>query len=164
MLELDASQIQMGRVAANKGEALAMLGDALTRAGLANPAYLEGLQAREAQGSTFLGQGIAIPHGTPQTRDQVLRTGVSLIQFPGGVDWGNGQQVYLAIAIAAQSDEHLHLLQLLTRALGEGDLSQALREAREPAQILELLQGAPQALALDGQLVALAQPAEDFDE
>ena len=70
----------------------------------------------------------------------------------------------LAIAIAAQSDEHLHLLQLLTRALGEGDLSQALREAREPAQILELLQGAPQALALDGQLVALAQPAEDFDE
>lgn len=164
MLELDASQIQMGRVAANKGEALAMLGDALTRAGLANPAYLEGLQAREAQGSTFLGQGIAIPHGTPQTRDQVLRTGVSLIQFPDGVDWGNGQQVYLAIAIAAQSDEHLHLLQLLTRALGEGDLSQALREAREPAQILELLQGAPQALALDGQLVALAQPAEDFDE
>lgn len=43
-------------------------------------------------------------------------------------------------------------------------MSQALREAREPAQILELLQGAPQALALDGQLVALAQPAEDFDE
>ena len=164
MLELDASQIQMGRAAANKGEALAMLGDALASAGLATPAYLEGLQAREAQGSTFLGQGIAIPHGTPQTRDQVLRTGVSLIQFPAGVDWGNGQQVYLAIAIAAQSDEHLHLLQLLTRALGEGDLSQALREASEPAQILELLQGAPQALALDGQLVALGQPAEDFDE
>ncbi len=164
MLELDASQIQMGRVAANKDEALAMLGDALASAGLATAAYLEGLRAREAQGSTFLGQGIAIPHGTPQTRDQVLRTGVCLIQFPAGVDWGNGQLVHLAIAIAAQSDEHLHLLQLLTRALGEGDLSQALREAREPAQILELLQGAPQALALDGQLVALGQPAEDFDE
>ena len=85
MLELDASQIQMGRAAANKGEALAMLGDALASAGLATAAYLEGLQAREAQGSTFLGQGIAIPHGTPQTRDQVLRTGVSLIQFPAGV-------------------------------------------------------------------------------
>lgn len=164
MLELDASQIQMGRAAANKDEALAMLADALASAGLATAAYLDGLQAREHQGSTFLGQGIAIPHGTPQTRDQVLRTGVSLIQFPAGVDWGDGQRVYLAIAIAAQSDEHLHLLQLLTRALGEGDLSQALREAGEATQILELLQGAPQALALDGQLVALGQAAEDFDE
>jgi phosphoenolpyruvate-protein phosphotransferase len=164
MLELDASQIQMGRQAADKQAALAMLGEALAAAGLATADYLAGLQAREAQGSTFLGQGIAIPHGTPQTRDQVLRTGVCLIQFPEGVDWGNGQQVYLAIAIAAQSDEHLHLLQLLTRALGEGDLSQALREARTPGQIVELLQGAPQALALDGQLVGLGLPAEDFDE
>ena len=164
MLELDASQIQMGRQAADKQAALAMLAEALAAAGLASSDYLAGLQAREAQGSTFLGQGIAIPHGTPQTRDQVLRTGVCLIQFPEGVDWDNGQQVYLAIAIAAQSDEHLHLLQLLTRALGEGDLSQALREARTPEQIVELLQGAPQALALDGQLVGLGLPAEDFDE
>lgn len=164
MLELDASQIQMGRQAADKAAALAMLGDALAAGGLATPFYLDGLQAREAQGSTYLGQGIAIPHGTPQTRDQVLRTGVRLIQFPEGVDWGDGQQVYLAIAIAAQSDEHLHLLQLLTRALGEGDLSQALREARTPEQIVELLQGAPQALALDGQLVSLGLHAEDFDE
>ncbi|WP_036988680.1 PTS sugar transporter subunit IIA, partial [Pseudomonas sp. EGD-AK9] len=107
MLELDASQIQMGGQAADKQAVLAMLGEALAAAGLATADYLAGLQAREAQGSTFLGQGIAIPHGTPQTRDQVLRTGVCLIQFPDGVDWGNGQQVYLAIAIAAQSDEHL---------------------------------------------------------
>jgi phosphocarrier protein FPr len=164
MLELDASQIQMGRHAADKAQALAMLSEALVEGGLASADYLQGLQAREAQGSTFLGQGVAIPHGTPQTRDQVLRTGVRLIQFPEGVDWGDGQQVYLAIAIAAQSDEHLYLLQLLTRALGEGDLSQALRQAREPEHIVELLQGAPQALALDGQLVGLGLQVEDFDE
>ena len=164
MLELDASQIQMGCHAADKAQALAMLSEALVEGGLATAAYLQGLQAREAQGSTFLGQGVAIPHGTPQTRDHVLRTGVRLIQFPEGVDWGNGQQVYLAIGIAAQSDEHLHLLQLLTRALGEGDLSQALRQAREPEQLVELLQGAPQALALDGQLVGLGLQIEDFDE
>ena len=164
MLELDASQIQMGCHAADKAQALAMLSEALVEGGLATAAYLQGLQAREAQGSTFLGQGVAIPHGTPQTRDHVLRTGVRLIQFPEGVDWGNGQQVYLAIGIAAQSDEHLYLLQLLTRALGEGDLSQALRQAREPEQLVELLQGAPQALALDGQLVGLGLHIEDFDE
>ncbi|ASL25711.1 phosphoenolpyruvate--protein phosphotransferase [Azotobacter chroococcum] len=164
MLELNAAQIRMGRSAPDKQAALALLAEGLIDDGLVEPGYLVGMQAREAQGSTFLGQGIAIPHGTPETRDQVRRTGVRLIQFPEGVDWGNGQQVYLAIAIAARSDEHLHLLQLLTRALGEGDLSQALREAREAEQLVALLQGAPRELALDSQLIGLGVAAEEFDE
>lgn len=164
MLELTASQIQMGRSAPDKAAALALLADWLIADDLVEPGYLAGMQAREGQGSTFLGQGIAIPHGTPETRDQVRRTGVRLIQFPEGVDWGNSQQVHLAIAIAARSDEHLHLLQLLTRALGEGDLSQALREAATAEAIVELLQGAPKELALDSQLIGLGVAAEDFDE
>src|SRR3989338_6624300 len=164
MLELNAAQIQVGHSAPDKQAALALLAEALSADGLVAPGYLAGMQAREVQGSTYLGHGIAIPHGTPQTRDLVFHTGVRLIQFPQGVDWGDGQRVYLAIAIAARSDEHLRLLQLLTRALGEGDLSQALREATAAEQILELLQGAPQALALDSQLIGLGVQAEDFDE
>ncbi|WP_079203175.1 phosphoenolpyruvate--protein phosphotransferase [Pseudomonas sp. CC6-YY-74] len=164
MLELNVTQIQMGRSAADKPAALALLADRLVADDLVAPGYLAGMQAREAQGSTYLGQGIAIPHGTPQTRDQVYCTGVRLIQFPDGVDWGNGQMVYLAIAIAARSDEHLRLLQLLTRALGEGDLAPALREAQEPEAIVALLQGAPQELALDSQLIGLGVAVEDFDE
>ncbi|MDP2244463.1 phosphoenolpyruvate--protein phosphotransferase [Pseudomonas sp.] len=164
MLELNVTQIQMGRSAPDKQAALALLADCLIADDLVTPGYLAGMQAREAQGSTYLGQGIAIPHGTPETRDQVYRTGVRLIQFPEGVDWGNGQMVYLAIAIAARSDEHLRLLQLLTRALGEGDLAPALRVALEPAAIVALLQGAPQELALDSQLIGLGVAVEDFDE
>ncbi|MHA6492542.1 phosphoenolpyruvate--protein phosphotransferase [Pseudomonas borbori] len=164
MLELNATQIQMGLTAPDKDAALVMLADQLVDAGLVAPGYLAGLQAREAQGSTYLGQGIAIPHGTPETREQVFQTGVRLIQFPEGIDWGDGQRVYLAIAIAARSDEHLRLLQLLTRALGEGDLSQALREARDAETLIQLLQGAPQELALDSQLIGLGVAAEDFDE
>ncbi|NIF16487.1 phosphoenolpyruvate--protein phosphotransferase [Pantoea sp. Cy-639] len=164
MLELAVEQIAMGQRAADKDEALALLADRLVADGLVAAGYLEGLRAREAQGSTFLGQGIAIPHGTPQTRDQVFATGVRLMQFPEGVDWGDGQIVYLAIAIAARSDEHLRLLQLLTRALGETDLAEALRRASSAEALLKLLQGAPQALALDAQLVALNLVAEDFDE
>ncbi|CAM4032855.1 fused PTS fructose transporter subunit IIA/HPr protein [Pseudomonas reidholzensis] len=164
MLELAKEQIAMGQTAADKGEALRLLAGCLVADGLVAEGYLEGLQAREAQGSTFLGQGIAIPHGTPQTRDQVFATGVRLMQFPEGVDWGDGQMVYLAIAIAARSDEHLRLLQLLTRALGETDLAEALRRASSAEALLKLLQGAPQALALDAQLVGLNLPAEDFDE
>ncbi|MDX1724057.1 MAG: phosphoenolpyruvate--protein phosphotransferase [Pseudomonas sp.] len=164
MLELNVTQIQMGHSAPDKPAALALLADRLVRDDLVAPGYLAGMQAREVQGSTYLGQGIAIPHGTPETRDQVHSTGVRLIQFPEGVDWGNGQMVYLAIAIAARSDEHLRLLQLLTRALGEGDLGPALREAQEPEAIVALLQGAPQELALDSQLIGLGVAVEDFDE
>ena len=68
MLELAKEQIAMGQKAANKAEALCLLADRLVADGLVAEGYLQGLQAREAQGSTFLGQGIAIPHGTPQTR------------------------------------------------------------------------------------------------
>lgn len=164
MLELAKEQIAMGQKAADKSAALRLLAEQLVADGLVADGYLDGLQAREAQGSTFLGQGIAIPHGTPQTRDLVFATGVRLLQFPEGVDWGDGQIVYLAIGIAARSDEHLRLLQLLTRALGETDLAEALRRASSAEALLKLLQGAPQELALDAQLVGLNLPAEDFDE
>ena len=164
MLELTIEQISMGQTAVDKSAALHLLADKLVADGLVAEGYLSGLQAREAQGSTFLGQGIAIPHGTPETRDQVFSTGVRLLQFPEGVDWGDGQIVYLAIGIAAKSDEHLRLLQLLTRALGETDLGQALRRAGSAEALLKLLQGAPQELALDAQMISLGVSADDFEE
>ncbi|WP_028944665.1 phosphoenolpyruvate--protein phosphotransferase [Pseudomonas vranovensis] len=164
MLELTVEQISIAQSAVDKSAALQLLAERLVSDGLVAEGYLAGLQAREAQGSTFLGQGIAIPHGTPETRDLVFTTGVRLLQFPDGVDWGDGQRVYLAIGIAARSDEHLRLLQLLTRALGETDLAEALRRASSAEALLKLLQGAPQELALDAQMIGLGVPAEDFDE
>jgi phosphocarrier protein FPr len=165
MLEFNAQQVRMGQRAADKQAALAMLGAALEDDGLVASGYLAGIQAREAQGSTYLGQGIAIPHGTPDTRHLVQRTGVRLMHFPEGVQWGDGQTVLLAIAIAAKSDEHLRLLQLLTRALGDGEVGNALRAAQKPEDLLRLLQGgSPQPLLFDEQLVGLGVAAEDFDE
>ncbi|WP_213875318.1 phosphoenolpyruvate--protein phosphotransferase [Pseudomonas sp. dw_358] len=164
MLELTVEQISMGQQAVDKSAALQLLADKLVADGLVAPGYLAGLQGREAQGSTFLGQGIAIPHGTPDTRELVYATGVRLLQFPDGVDWGDGHIVYLAIGIAAKSDEHLRLLQLLTRALGETDLGEALRRAGSPEALLKLLQGAPQELALDAQMIGLSVAADDFEE
>ena len=164
MLELTVEQISMAQTAVDKSAALQLLAGLLVADGLVADGYLTGLQNRELQGSTFLGQGIAIPHGTPETRDQVFATGVRLMQFPEGVDWGDGQMVYLAIGIAAKSDEHLRLLQLLTRALGETDLGEALRQAKTPEALLQLLQGAPQELALDAQMISLGVSADDFEE
>jgi phosphocarrier protein FPr len=164
MLELDTRQVRMGQQAADKAEALALMGGFLLEEGLVAQGYLAGLHAREAQGSTYLGQGIAIPHGTPDTRDEVLSTGIRLLQFPEGVDWGNGQRVYLAVGIAARSDEHLSMLQALTRVLGEDTLEGALRDATTPEHVLAILQRTPQAIMVDAQLIALAQPVDDFDD
>ncbi len=162
MLEFTTAQIAMGQQAADKPAALALLAARLVEDGLVAEGYLAGLKAREQQGSTYLGQGIAIPHGTPQTRDQVFATGVRLMQFPAGVDWGDGQIVHLAIAIAARSDEHLRLLQQLTRALGEGDLTAALGRADSAEAVLQLLNGAPRELLLDERCIGLGVPADDF--
>ncbi|MHA6197254.1 phosphoenolpyruvate--protein phosphotransferase [Pseudomonas wadenswilerensis] len=164
MLEFTTAQIALGQVAVDKTAALALLAARLVEDGLVAEGYLAGLQAREAQGSTYLGQGIAIPHGTPQTRDQVFATGVRLMQFPAGVDWGDGQRVYLAIAIAARSDEHLRLLQQLTRALGEADLTDALRGAESAEAVLQLLQGASRELLLDERSIGLGVSADDYDD
>ena len=100
MLELTPGQVSMGLAATDKADALRQVAQRLVADGLAADGYLAALEAREAQGSTCLGQGIAIPHGTPEPRHLVHATGVRLLHFPGGVEWGDGQRVYLAIGIA----------------------------------------------------------------
>ena len=81
MLELTIEQISMGQSAVDKPAALQLLANHLVADGLVADGYLAGLQAREAQGSTFLGQGIAIPHGTPRNP----RSGVRHWRAPDAV-------------------------------------------------------------------------------
>jgi len=141
MLELTLEQISMAQSAVDKTAALKLIADHLVADGLVAEGYLTGLMNREQQGSTFLGQGIAIPHGTPETRDLVFTTGVRLMQFPEGVDWGDGQMVYLAIGIAAKSDEHLRLLQLLIAGVFQVGQDEAQCLAMAAAQARRLRVG-----------------------
>ncbi len=163
MLTLSTEHIRMRQQAANKEEALQILADILVADGLTIPAYLNGLKAREAQTSTYLGQGIAIPHGTPESRTSILNTGVRLVHFPDGVLWDGENQAYLAVVIAAKSDEHLQILQLLTRALSE-NVEQALRTAQTPEQILSLLNAEPDSLLLHENLMSAGADAADIDD
>ena len=119
MFVLEPQHIYLNQSATDKQHALRLLADILIKDHLTQDGYLQGLQDREAQSSTYLGQGIAIPHGTPASRDKILQTGVRLAHFPQGVDWGNGNVVHLAVAISAKSDEHLQVLQMLTKALND---------------------------------------------
>ncbi|PIE80926.1 MAG: PTS fructose transporter subunit IIC, partial [Cardiobacteriales bacterium] len=66
--------------------------------------YLSGMLAREVQENTYLGNGVAIPHGTPEVRDCIKQTAIAVMQIPQGLEWGeDGELVHLAIGIAANS-------------------------------------------------------------
>lgn len=120
--------------------------------------------AREQQTSTFLGNGIAIPHGTTDTRDQVLKTGVQVFQFPEGVTWGDGQVAYVAIGIAASSDEHLGLLRQLTHVLSDDSVAEQLKSATTAEELRALLMGEKQSeqLKLDNEMLTLDIVASDL--
>lgn len=164
MFQLSVQDIHPGQQAANKEEAIRQIAGALVSAGNVADGYVNGMLAREQQTSTFLGNGIAIPHGTTDTRDQVLKTGVQVYQFPQGVTWGEGQTAYVAIGIAASSDEHLGLLRQLTHVLSDDSVAEQLRTVTTAEELRALLMGEKQseALKLDNETLSLDVVANDL--
>ncbi|EEF3251064.1 fused PTS fructose transporter subunit IIA/HPr protein [Salmonella enterica subsp. enterica serovar Abony] len=157
MFQLSVQDIHPGEQAGNKEEAIRQIAAALAQAGNVSGGYVDGMLAREQQTSTFLGNGIAIPHGTTDTRDQVLKTGVQVFQFPQGVTWGEGQVAYVAIGIAASSDEHLGLLRQLTHVLSDDSVAEQLKSATTAEELRALLMGEKQSeqLKLDNETMTL---------
>ncbi|MDI9219966.1 fused PTS fructose transporter subunit IIA/HPr protein [Pantoea sp. EA-12] len=163
MFQLEVQAIHTGAQAQNKEEAIRQVAAALTAAGNVSEGYVNGMLAREQQTTTFLGNGIAIPHGTTDTRDLVLKTGVQVYQFPQGVDWGDGQTAYVAIGIAAKSDEHLALLRQLTHVLSDDSIAEQLKTA-SAEDLRALLMGEKQAaeFKFDTSLIAVDIAASDL--
>lgn len=163
MLELTTQDIQLQQHFANKQAAIQGLAHALTAKGLVAEGYAQGMLNREAQHSTYLGNGIAIPHGTTDTRELVKQTGVTAMHFPQGLDWGDGNLVYVAIGIAAKSDEHLGILKQLTKVLSADGVEQALQQAKTAQQIIAIIKGEAQLTAdFDASLIQLQFPASDM--
>ncbi|ELG4787457.1 fused PTS fructose transporter subunit IIA/HPr protein [Vibrio vulnificus] len=163
MLKLTSSDITLQQSADNKLDAIKNIAAALTAKGLVEQGYVEGMLNREAQNSTFLGNGIAIPHGTTDTRDLVQNTGVAVHHFPHGVEWGDGNKVYLAIGIAAKSDEHLGILKQLTKVLSADGVEARLQQATTEQEIIALLNGEIQLEAdFDAASIQLLFPASDM--
>lgn len=163
MLQLTTQDIQLSQTQANKLDAIRSIAADLAAKGLVDSGYVEGMLNREEQNSTFLGNGIAIPHGTTDTRSLVKNTGVAVHHFPAGVDWGDGNTVYIAIGIAAKSDEHLGILKQLTKVLSADGVEEQLKQAQTAQDIIALLNGDVQFEAeFDASLVQLQFPASDM--
>jgi len=143
MLTLTATDVRLGAAASNWQDALTQAGEDLHAAGRTTPEYLTGMMAREQQSSTVLGNGIAIPHGTPDSRTAVQTTGIRILQFPDGVTWHDGARVHVLVAIAAQSDEHLDILRHLTRVLDTPGLAERLAQSTDAAELVALLSKPP---------------------
>lgn len=158
MLELTHDAVLLAREADDWRQALAQAGQALARAGLVDDDYRRALFERENLASTYLGNGIAIPHGTPRAGHAIRQTGLRLLQFPHGVTWHDGHQVYLLVAIAAADDEHLDILRQLAHVLDAPDVISCLRTLDEADDLIELLTQPPVAGRLDEATIATHVP------
>lgn len=143
MFQLSQQDIHMGAAASNKQDAIQQVAAALAAAGCVSPAYVDGMLQRELQTSTYLGNGIAIPHGTTDTRDLVLKTGVQVFQFPQGIAWGE-ETAYVVLGIAACSDEHLALLRQLTHVLSDENVAERMAKTASAEELRSLLMGEQQ--------------------
>ena len=117
-MQLTTSLIRLGATPRDKNEAIRQVAALLAENGKVAPEYVEGMFAREAQENTDLGNGVAIPHGTPQSRHLIKETAIAVLQVPGGIDWedGEGEPAYLIVGIAASDNEHLAVLKRLSTA------------------------------------------------
>ena len=130
--------IRLAQHADNKWDALRQSGALLEELGAVEEGYAAAILEREGQISTYMGEGVAIPHGTDQARALVRRTALGFLQYPNGVDW-DGETVYLCIPIAASGDEHVGVLSALAGILLEEDSAAALRAATDVDDVLARL-------------------------
>lgn len=127
-----------------KEEAIDAVGALLVAAGKVEPAYVEAMRRREAMSTTYVGNGVAVPHGTEASRPLVRSTGIAVVQVPGGVDFGGGNVARLLVGIAAKGDEHMDLLAEIAEICADDERLERLLAAESPAGLLSLLgAGAP---------------------
>jgi phosphocarrier protein FPr len=140
-MELERSNIQLHARVANKAEAIHAAGNLLVSSQYMKAGYIDSMLAREKVANTFLGNGIAIPHGLPKDRDLILRTGIAVLQVPEGVQWNRGETVYLVVAIAARSDEHIGILANLANVLTDETTVRQLATTNDANDIITTLSG-----------------------
>ncbi|HSO43834.1 MAG TPA: phosphoenolpyruvate--protein phosphotransferase [Rhodospirillales bacterium] len=142
MLAVDPAAVRIGATPSNKTDAIRQVGELLVGCGNIEPGYIASMLAREKIANTFLGNGIAIPHGIPKDRELIRKTGVAVLQVPAGVEWNAGERVQLVVGIAAKSDEHLEILANLTDVLSEPEEAARLGATKDASQIVARLSGA----------------------
>lgn len=122
----------------SKEAAIQAAGELLTKLGYVDASYIDAMQEREKIVTTYMGLGVAIPHGTSQAKGTVKKTGIVLLQYPKGVDFGD-EKAQLVFGIAGIGDEHLDLLSKICNMLEEEETLETLKTTTDTEWILEQL-------------------------
>lgn len=134
-----AAGIKTGQASVSKEEAITAAGKLLYELGYVNENYIPAMLEREKTVSTYMGLGVAIPHGTSEAKGEVKKTGIVLLQYPEGVDFGD-EKAYLVFGIAGIGNEHLDLLAKIGTVIEEEENLDKLKQATNPEEILKMFQ------------------------
>ena len=138
---LAKDNILLNQQVATKEEAIRLAGKLLVERGNVEPLYVEKMLEREEITSTFMGNFVAIPHGTDDAKKEVKESGISIIQVPDGVDFGSGNIVKLVFGIAGKGNEHLDILSKIAISVSEMENVEKLVAATSVESIIALFEG-----------------------
>jgi len=109
-MRFDRNLVFINNEISNKAEVIEFLGSQLVRSGAVHPDYVQAMHKREQDIGTYITEGVAIPHGTEASRSLVRKAAIVVVKTPRGIEWINGNKVYLAFGIAGSEEEHVNLL------------------------------------------------------
>ena len=138
---LSKENIILNKVLTTKEEAIRFTGQVLVDRGYVESAYIEKMLEREEMTSTFMGNFVAIPHGTDDAKTEVKNSGLAIIQVPDGVDFGDGNIVKLIIGIAGKGDEHLEILSNIAIVVSEVENVEKIVSASTEEEVLSFFEG-----------------------
>ncbi|HCE4996880.1 PTS mannitol transporter subunit IICBA [Vibrio parahaemolyticus] len=143
VFQIQRENIHLGLKAANKEEAIRFAGNKLVELGYAEPEYVDAMFEREALVPTYLGESIAVPHGTVEAKDRVKKTGIVICQYPSGIQFTEDDDdvAKLVIGIAAKNDEHIQVITTITNVLDEPEAIEKLTSTNDVEEILNILGG-----------------------
>ncbi|OIQ24882.1 PTS mannitol transporter subunit IICBA [uncultured Vibrio sp.] len=142
-LKLSHENIFLGMEATSKEEVIKFAGEQLVKLGNVEAPYVPGMLAREELVSTYLGESIAVPHGTIEAKQYVKKTGIVFCQFPKGIQWGEDEDdvAKMVIGIAAQGDEHIQVITAITNSLDDDEAIECLKTTDNVDDVLRILNG-----------------------
>lgn len=135
---LPAENIKLNVSLNSKDEAIREAGSILVEGGYTDEAYIDKMFEREEITSTFMGNSVAIPHGTDDAKESVHHSGLSLIQVPQGVEYGDGNTVKLVFGIAGKNNEHLEILSKIAILCSDEENVEKMINATSKDELLEM--------------------------
>ena len=135
---LPAGNVRLAARAASRDDAIRQAGAILVEAGAVDPGYVDSMLERETSVSTYMGNYLAIPHGTNEAKDTITRSAISVVKYDQPIDW-NGNEVRFAIGIAGYEGGHLEILGKVAVIFSDTDEVDKLIAAESAQEIFDLL-------------------------